>query len=70
MLNSATENIAAIMNYVTQNIITNVETAKPLAMTECNIFLPVQKIQVSHISGVHAAIAISEMMNWHLLKSK
>jgi hypothetical protein len=62
ILATATANTQTMMNYVTQNIPANGGTLKPIAQTEFNIFSIGSMQQVSHINGMHAAIAVSEMM--------
>ncbi|MEO5564184.1 MAG: T9SS type A sorting domain-containing protein, partial [Chitinophagaceae bacterium] len=62
ILGTATSVTQGMMNYVTQNVQANGGAAKPIALTEFNIFAVGSMQQVSHINGMHAAITTGELM--------
>ena len=62
ILNSAASVTEDMKEYVTSAVSSAGLPAKPLAMTEWNIFAEGSKQQVSFISGMHAAIVIGELM--------
>ncbi len=53
---------AHMSNYLTKSIIGNGAAAKPIALTEYNIFAVGSKQMVSHINGMHAVMVIGELM--------
>lgn len=62
ILNSATDNTVAMMNYVKTNITNAGATIKPIALTEYNINAEGSKQKVSFISGMHATILLGEAL--------
>jgi hypothetical protein len=62
ILSSATTVTKAMMDYVTASVSAAGLQAKPLALTEWNIFAEKSKQQVSYINGMHAAILLGELI--------
>lgn len=62
ILNSATDNTAAMMNYVKTNITNAGATIKPIALTEYNINAEGSKQKVSFISGMFGTILLGEAL--------
>ncbi|MCF0054595.1 hypothetical protein [Dyadobacter sp. CY356] len=60
VLGAALSQPAKMMNYVSQTIAANGAAAKPIAMTEWNMWAKSSKQQVSNVSGVFAALVIGE----------
>jgi hypothetical protein len=53
---------SAIKNYITSGITNAGLVQKPIAMTEWNLFASGSKQNVSHVAGMHAVIALSELI--------
>ncbi|MEP6584568.1 MAG: alpha-L-arabinofuranosidase [Ginsengibacter sp.] len=60
ILNTATDNTAAMMNYVKTGLTNAGAEIKPIALTEWNITSQGSRQQVSFINGMHAAILVGE----------
>ena len=60
VLGAALSQPAKMMNYVSQTIAANGAAAKPIAMTEWNMWAKSSKQQVSNVSGVFAALVVGE----------
>lgn len=62
IFNSATSIPASVMTYVKKTIREAGVNQKPIAMTEWNLFCSGSKQNVSHIAGMHAVIALGELV--------
>jgi hypothetical protein len=62
ILNTATDNMAWMMNYVKTSLTNAGATVKPIALTEWNITSQGSMQQVSFIDGMHAAILLGEAL--------
>ena len=62
VLNTASDNTAAMMSYVKSSITSNGATIKPIALNEWNITSQGSMQQVSYINGMHAAILLGESL--------
>lgn len=62
ILNSATDNTFAMMNYVRSGITNAGGAVKPIALTEWNITSQGSMQQVSFVNGMHAAILFGEAL--------
>jgi hypothetical protein len=62
ILSSATTVTQTMMSYVNHSVSQAGRTAKPVALTEWNIFAEGSKQQVSFINGMHAAIVLGELI--------
>lgn len=60
ILNTATDNTAAMMTYYKNNLTTAGNTIKPIALTEYNITSQGSKQQVSFVNGMHALMVMAE----------
>lgn len=60
ILNTATDNTAAMMSYYKNSLTTAGNTIKPIALTEYNITSQGTKQQVSFVNGMHAMIVMAE----------
>lgn len=60
ILNTATDNTAAMMTYYKNGLTTAGNTIKPIALTEYNITSQGSKQQVSFVNGIHALIVMAE----------
>lgn len=60
ILNTATDNTAAMMTYYKNGLTTAGNTIKPIALTEYNITSQGSKQQVSFVNGMHALIVMAE----------
>ena len=63
ILNSAIDRTKTMMDYVKSNVTVNGVAAKPIALTEWNIFAEGSRQQVSNISGLHATLVLGELLN-------
>jgi hypothetical protein len=62
ILNTATSVTKSMMDYVTTSVAQAGLTAKPVALTEWNIFAEGSKQQTSYVNGMHAAITLGELL--------
>jgi hypothetical protein len=62
ILATATTVTKTMMDYVTSSVAGAGLAAKPIALTEWNIFAEGSKQQVSYINGMHAAILLGELI--------
>lgn len=62
ILNTATDNMVSMMNYVKTSLASAGATVKPIALTEWNITSQGSMQQVSFINGIHAAILLGEAL--------
>jgi hypothetical protein len=62
ILNTATDNMGAMMTYVKSSITNAGAAIKPIALTEWNITSQGSMQQVSFINGMHAAILLGEAL--------
>ncbi len=62
IFNSATSVPAEVMSYAKSSMASAGVNEKPVAMTEWNLFASGSKQNVSHIAGMHAVLALSEMV--------
>lgn len=60
ILSTASDNTAAMINYVKASLANNGATVKPIALDEWNITSQGSMQQVSYINGMHAAILLGE----------
>lgn len=75
ILNSAASETRSIKQYLEKSFKENKRIPKALAMTEWNIFAEGSRQKTSHIAGVHAVLALGELIEanftmaarWHLL---
>jgi len=62
ILNTATDNMSSMMNYLKTSFTSAGATIKPIALTEWNITSQGSMQQVSFINGMHAAILLAEAL--------
>lgn len=62
ILASAATVTKSMIDYVTSSVTTAGRVQKPLALTEWNIFAVGSKQMVSHVSGMHAALVLGELI--------
>ncbi|MEN9569648.1 MAG: hypothetical protein RL172_879 [Bacteroidota bacterium] len=63
ILASAAYNTKETLDYITANTAANGVNMKPIALTEWNIWNSGSKQMVSNIAGMHATLALGEMLN-------
>lgn len=62
ILNSARTQLSKIANYLKTNTTANGVQMKPIALTEWNIWSTGSRQMVSNVSGLHASLALGEMI--------